>query len=140
MQFVDPHTFAVLGPSYAFRTTSSQLFNPSSAQAPFFQIFDQAFLTILGDKPSLNQVASNATFAFAHEAPIYNAETDEMFFSSNDGGPLGNSDINRNNQVGKINMKQVETALQGAMGTTDSNDVAATVNVPVTMVRPQTYI
>ena len=79
-------------------------------------------------------MASNATFAFAHEAPIYNIETDEFFFSSNDGGPLGNSDMNRNNQVGKISMKQITSALQSVAGKTDGSAAPAAVNVPVTMV------
>lgn len=82
-------------------------------------------MTILGSNPSIHEVASNDTFAFAHEAPIYVSETDEVFFASNGGGTLGNSDINHNNEVGKINMKDVEAALAA-----NSSEI----NVPVTEV------
>jgi len=80
-------------------------------------------------------VASNATFAFAHEAPVYVAETDEVFFASNDGGALGHSDLDHNNQVGKISMKAVEAALQTVKAKT-----GAAVNVPVTEVRKHTFL
>ena len=82
-------------------------------------------MTILGSNPSIYEVASNDTFAFAHEAPIYVSETDEVFFTSNGGGTLGNSDINHNNEVGKISMKDVEAALAA-----NSSEI----NVPVTEV------
>ncbi|PPQ88202.1 hypothetical protein CVT25_005167 [Psilocybe cyanescens] len=111
--FLDPRSFAVLGPNGQFRNSSfTEFFNPTSRKPPFFQIFDPDFLDILGPTPSFHEVASNAAFAFAHEAPIYVPETDEVFFASNDGGALGNSDLTHNNQVGKISMQAVETALQ----------------------------
>ena len=53
-------------------------------------------------------IAENDTFAFAHEAPIWVPPTDEVFFASNDGGALGFSDINHNNQVSKINLGDVK--------------------------------
>jgi gluconolactonase len=93
---------------------------------PFFQIFDSSFLSILGPNPAIRQVASNATFAFAHEAPIYVPATDDVFFASSDGGPLGMSDLNRSNVVGKISLKDVDAALAA--------NNTATVNVPVTIV------
>jgi gluconolactonase len=93
---------------------------------PFFQIFDRSFLSIIGPNPSIRQVASNATFAFAHEAPIYVSVTDEVFFASSDGGPLGMSDLNRSNVVGKISLKDVDAELA-------ANNTAV-VNVPVTIV------
>lgn len=130
LQFVDPKSFAVLGANGSFRTSSfNQFFNPTSTNPPFFQIFDEAFLDILGPNPSIQEVASNATFAFAHEGPIYNPPTDEVFFASSDGGPLGNSDLNHNNQVSKISMAAVEVAL--ASGHTP-------VNVPFTPVSSRT--
>lgn len=79
-------------------------------QPPFFQIFDKAFISILGPNASIREVASNPNFAFAHEAPIYNPPTDEVFFVSNDGSPLGHSGLNANNVVSKISLKDVDTA------------------------------
>ena len=77
-------SFAILGPQGPFRDDSfTRFFNPTKTEPPFFQISDQDFLSILGPSPSFHEVASNATFAFAHEAPIYVSETDEVFFASN---------------------------------------------------------
>ncbi|PFH47566.1 hypothetical protein AMATHDRAFT_50207 [Amanita thiersii Skay4041] len=125
--FVDPFQFSVLGANATFRESTFQgpFFNPTATDPPFFQIFDIAFLDVIGEQPTINEVAFNAPFAFAHEAPIYVAETEEVFFASNDGGPLGNSDINHNNQVGKISMKAVEDALSGVL-------TGTAVNVPIT--------
>ena len=67
-------------------------------------------------------MASNASFAFAHEAPIYVPETDEVFFASNVGGP--------SSTIRKISMAAVEAALK-AVAAEGSN---TTVNVPVTEV------
>jgi gluconolactonase len=63
-------------------------------------------------------------FAFAHEAPIYVAALDSVFFASNGGGPLGMSDIDHNNQVSRINLKDVPVNLNGTV-----------INIPVAEVR-----
>jgi gluconolactonase len=123
---VDPRSFAVLGGNATFREDSfSTVFNPTSTTPPFFQVFDQAFLSILGPNPSIREIASNSTFAFAHEAPVYVPTTDEVFFSSNGGGPLGLSDLHNNNVVGKISLKDVDAAFAANK---------TVVNVPVTFV------
>ncbi|KAJ3517416.1 hypothetical protein NMY22_g13973 [Coprinellus aureogranulatus] len=105
---VDPATFAVLN---TFRNSSSVLFNPTSSSPPFFQVFDPEFHNILGPNPTITEIAANASFAFAHEAPIYYPETNEIFFASNAGGALEDSGINKNNVVSKIDMVAVESAL-----------------------------
>ena len=74
-------------------------------------------------------IASNPGFAFAHEAPVWVEETDEIFFASNDGGPLGFSDLNHNNEVGKLSLKEVDAAAQA------SGSQTTALNVTVTEVR-----
>ncbi|TFK35654.1 hypothetical protein BDQ12DRAFT_714524 [Crucibulum laeve] len=96
---------------------------PALVTAPFklppqSVIFDPSFLSIIGSSPSIHEIASNSTFPFAFEAPIFNPKTDEVFFSSS---LTANSSIS--NRVGKISMKAVDAALA-------SN--ASNVNVPVT--------
>lgn len=116
-QFIEPRSFAVLPNNFSFRTNSlTQYFNPTNATPPVFQVFDQAFLEILGPDASIVEIASNAAFAFAHEAPVYVAATDEVFFASNDGGPLGNSDLDHNNMVSKLSLTDTERALQRSGG------------------------
>lgn len=130
-QFVDPLSFAVMGPNGNFRNSSfTQFFNPSNTPVPFFQVFDKAFLDILGPNAAFHEVAANATFAFAHEAPIFSPDTDEVFFASNDGGPLGMSDINHNNKIGKISMKDVDAAFASLK----PGNVGVPLKVPVTEV------
>jgi gluconolactonase len=128
-QVVDPKSFAVLPDNFTFRTDSfNQLFNPTNSQEfPIFQIFNPAFLDIIGPSPSISEIASNSTFAFAHEAPIYVSDTDEVFFASNDGGPLGLSGINQNNAIFRLNLTEAERML-GSGGN-------QTVNVPITQVK-----
>lgn len=126
---MDPRSFAVIGENGTFRESSfASTFNPTSTTPPFFQIFDKAFLDILGPSPSIHEIASNATFAFAHEAPIYVPALDEVFFASNDGGDLGMSDLEHNSVVGKISLKDAEAALSA--NSSGSN----VVNIPVTEV------
>jgi gluconolactonase len=64
----------------------------------------------------------NAKFAFAHEAPIYVPETDEVFFASNVGGP--------SSVIRKISLADVDAALK-AVAVEGGN---TTVNVSVTEV------
>ena len=128
IQPVTPLSFAVLDPNGPFRNDSfTQFLNPTSATPPFFQIFDPGFLTILGPNPSFHQVASNATFAFAHEAPVYVPETDEVFFASNIGGLVGNNSLNSNTMVGKISMQAVEAAF----ATLDPGDTGKSFQIPI---------
>ncbi|KAH7905267.1 hypothetical protein BJ138DRAFT_796749 [Hygrophoropsis aurantiaca] len=54
---------------------------------PFIQIFDPSLLSILAPNVTIRSIASNPGFAFAHEAPIYDAGNNLLFFSSSDGGP-----------------------------------------------------
>jgi gluconolactonase len=76
-----------MGPNATFRQNSFDPagFNPTNTSPPFFQIFDQGFLKVLGKAPTITEIAHNDTFAFAHEAPIYDAALDSVFFASNDG-------------------------------------------------------
>jgi gluconolactonase len=48
---------------------------------PYFQIFDNKFLDILGPTPSVRVIVENDTFAFAHEAPMWVPGTDDVYFN-----------------------------------------------------------
>ncbi|PPQ81636.1 hypothetical protein CVT25_013608 [Psilocybe cyanescens] len=113
---VDPISFAVLGPNGRFRNSSTEVFNPTSTEPPFFQIFDSGFLDIIGSNSTFNIVSTNTSvLSFAREAPVYVPETDELFFTGFD--PT-------QNVVSKISLADIETALRGSNTTT--------VNVPAT--------
>ncbi|OCH91753.1 D-lactonohydrolase-like protein, partial [Obba rivulosa] len=124
---IDPLDFAALGNNGSFRQSAfTQFFNPTNSTPPFFQVFHEDFLSVLGSTASIRVVASNPGFAFAHEAPIWVPETDEVFFASNDGGALGMSDLNHNNQVSKISLTEVAQALQGSGSNTSAVNVTVT--------------
>ncbi|KDQ26359.1 hypothetical protein PLEOSDRAFT_169186 [Pleurotus ostreatus PC15] len=107
--FIDPRSFTVIGKNGTFRSSTFETtFNPTSTAPPFFQIFDKGFLKVLGSSPSFSEIASTPGFNFAHEAPIYVPETDELFFASKD-GHIGEGG---NNRVSKISMAEVEAALK----------------------------
>lgn len=120
-QYVNPAAYAVMGASASRKDEFASNFNPTNSTPPFFQIFDESFLNILGKNASIRAISSNATFAFAHEGPIWSPGTDEMFFASNGGGPLGMSDIDHNNQVSKISLKEVEQAIAASGSSGDVN-------------------
>jgi len=103
---IDPRSFNVIGPNGIFRN-DSEFFNPTNSTPPFFQVFDRAFLDVLGERASVRLIAENETFAFAHEAPVWIPGRDEVFFSSNDGGALGMSDLNHSNRVSRVELKGV---------------------------------
>ncbi|KAI0070247.1 calcium-dependent phosphotriesterase [Panus rudis PR-1116 ss-1] len=125
---IDPLSFNVLGQNATFRQSANQFFNPTNTTPPFFQIFHPDFLIVLGERPSIRSIASNPNFAFAHEGPVWFPDTDEVTFASDTGGlgPIAMADINHNNQVGKISMKEVADAIKKA------GPGVAPVNVSVT--------
>lgn len=96
----------MLGTHGAFRDYSTP-FNPTGTEAPFFQVFSRDFLRVLGPAPKVRLIAEHRTWNFAHEAPIWVPETDEVFFSSTDGG-YRMSGVKYNNHVSKIHLKEAE--------------------------------
>ncbi|KAI5122873.1 hypothetical protein M0805_003325 [Coniferiporia weirii] len=118
--YIDPFSFPVLGTNGSFRN-ASEAFNPTNATPPVFQVFSREFLDVLGPTPSIRVIAQNESFAFAHEAPVWIPATNELFFASNGGGALGNSGLNANNQVSRINLTEAEA----------SDDVVAYKKVPL---------
>ena len=128
-QLVDPLTFNVLGVNGSLRKDAiTEFFNPTNTTPPFFQVFDPDFLKILGPNATIRSIASNPQFLFAHDAPVWIPETDEVFFSSYYGPPGFN--IDHNNYVSKISLGEVARAIDEAAG-----PGVPPVNVSVTKVR-----
>ncbi|KAJ7639346.1 D-lactonohydrolase-like protein [Roridomyces roridus] len=127
-----PASFAVLGQNGTFRATGFDMFNPTNNTPPFFQVFDSDFYDIISSHSKLFSVSSDPTFAFAHEAPVWVPESDEVWFCSNGGGGLGRSGIDANNQVAKISLKAVAAAVK-ANGTGSVNVTHAKVELADSM-------
>ncbi|PPQ81044.1 hypothetical protein CVT25_014574, partial [Psilocybe cyanescens] len=114
----DLRSFAVIGSNGRFRNSSTEEFNPTSTEPPFFQIFDSGFLNIIGSDPTFNIVPTNTSvLSFVREAPVYVPDTDGLFFTGFD--PT-------QNVVSEISLADIERALRGSNTTT--------VNVPATPV------
>ncbi|KAI0320021.1 D-lactonohydrolase-like protein [Amylostereum chailletii] len=134
--FVDLSDTSVIGANGTFRDGGfAAPFNPTATEPPFFQVSDPAFLDIIGPNASLRAVVSDPDFAFAHEAPVWFPDTDEVTFASNDGGTLGRSDIDHNSVVSKISLKDVEQAVQAsnASAPTPVNVTVTTLDLPDTV-------
>ena len=107
-----------MGANYTqWRTNNSFVgFDPTDTTPPFIQVFDPSFVDITGPNATILPVVSNPGFAFAHEAPIYVPDLNVVFFSSNDGGPLGYNGWNNNSVVSMLNMTEVDNALATTTG------------------------
>jgi gluconolactonase len=115
--------YSVVGANYAeWRNLSTVGFNPTNTASPFIQVFDPSFLEVTGPSATIRAITSNPAFAFAHEAPIYVPDLNVVFFTSNDGGPLGYNGWYNNSVVSMINMTEVDMALASTTGD---------VNVPI---------
>ena len=79
---------------------------------------------MLGKGARITEVARNDSLAFAHEAPVWDPKTEDVYFASNAGGALGMSGLHANNRVGKISLK--------GLGREVLNGTA--INLPVTYV------
>ncbi|KIK55506.1 hypothetical protein GYMLUDRAFT_248557 [Collybiopsis luxurians FD-317 M1] len=122
---------SVIGTDGSFRNGfENEFYNPTNSKPPFFQVFDDEFLDVIGPDPSLNLISSDFSYDFAHEAPVWVPDTDEVFFSSSAGGALGRSNIDQNNHVFKISLKEVAEAMEQAGGIQDVNVTHYRIDLP----------
>ncbi|KAG2126946.1 calcium-dependent phosphotriesterase [Suillus clintonianus] len=126
--YIDPLQYNVVEANYTkWRNSSAVGFNPTNTAPPFIQVFDSSFLELTGPSATIRKIASNPGFAFAHEAPIYVADLNLVFFASNGGGSLGYSGWYNNSVVSMINMTEVDIALASTTG--DVNIQVHTLNL-----------
>ncbi|KAG2143162.1 hypothetical protein BD769DRAFT_1625719 [Suillus cothurnatus] len=130
--YINPLMYNVVGANYTeWRNLSTVGFDPTNTAPPFIQVFDPSFLNVTGSSATIRLITSNPGFAFAHEAPIYVPDLNAVFFSSNDGGPLGYNGWYNNSVVSMINMTEVDMALASTTG--DVNIQIQTLNLPDTV-------
>ncbi|KZT68620.1 D-lactonohydrolase-like protein [Daedalea quercina L-15889] len=136
---VDPLMFNVIGEGGHYRQDSfTEFFNPTNTAPPFFQLFHPEFLRVLGDRPSIRSIASRPETIFAHEAPVWFPETDEVFFGSHCYGPKGWRDCSGNNFISIISMREVKDSVRASGSSIASlNVTVAKLDTPV--VRQKTW-
>ncbi|KAL1727580.1 calcium-dependent phosphotriesterase [Schizophyllum commune] len=131
LQYVNPRAYNVIskdGTNNSFRASPFDPWNPTNTSGVFFQVFDNDFYNVIGENPWIHEISSDPTFAFAHEAPVWVPDTDEVFIASNAGGPLGRSGPDANNQIERISLKEVDEAMGGTP--TDVNVSHPKVDLP----------
>lgn len=68
--------------SHEERTVSSQAITTREAEEPFFAVYHQTFVTLLGSNPSI-ELALEKDYPFAHEAGVYFPDQDAIYITSN---------------------------------------------------------
>ncbi|KAF7317880.1 SGL domain-containing protein [Mycena kentingensis (nom. inval.)] len=106
----DKRAFAVLDPLGPFRN-GSELYEPAQTNLtpPYFQVYDDRFMDIIGPNPTLRVIVENDTFPFAHDGPIWVPSTNEVFMT---GGRL------QGRPVSKISLDDLKTTTTGLINFT----------------------
>ncbi|CRL24995.1 Six-bladed beta-propeller, TolB-like [Penicillium camemberti] len=136
-QVIDQKAFNVLAttqPPAEFNAKS--LFVPpgstgdSLAQQPF-HVYDEEFLKIIGDAPTLTRIAHTEKDPVFHEAVVWIKETDEVFFVQNAGAKNASTGLNKSAIIEKISLAE-------AAAVSHKSDAAGLVNVTTVPSTPTT--
>ncbi|CEH14001.1 Predicted alkaloid synthase/Surface mucin Hemomucin [Ceraceosorus bombacis] len=71
---------------------------------PQFQTYSSGGDKLLGRDPEALILVHRPGYAFAHEAPVWFADTQDVWFASNAGGKNGKSNLTTNNAIFRINL------------------------------------
>ncbi|CAI7609165.1 unnamed protein product [Penicillium glandicola] len=93
----------------------------SLAQQPF-HVYDEEFLKIIGEAPTLTRIAHSAKDPLYHEAVVWFKETDEVFFVQNAGALNASTGLNKSAIIEKISLAE-------AAAVSNQSDAAGLVNV-----------
>lgn len=93
----------------------------SSAKSTPFHVYHPDFHKIIGPSPRLTVVWSSPAYAAAHEAAVYHAPSNALFFAANAGAPLGRSGLNQSNVVWRLDIGEA-VALTGNATLNDQGD------------------
>jgi sugar lactone lactonase YvrE len=107
-----PLPFISRGYSQAWILGESQsIITPS----PSFQLFDSRARGLVDNNSHVLVLVENKdNYAFAHEAPVYFSDSDQLYFCSDAGGKTGRSNSTTNNRVFQIKVQDIiKRARQG---------------------------
>ncbi|RAH77198.1 gluconolactonase [Aspergillus japonicus CBS 114.51] len=117
-------------------TNDSLVFQPpgvpeADLAAKPFHIYDEEFLSILGDNPTLTLIAESASNPLYHEAVVWNPPTDEVFFVQSAGGTGSGTGLNKSAIIQKISVPQAAAVshLRNASGLVNVTVVPSTPTV-----------
>lgn len=78
-----------------------------------FHVYDDSFLEIIGDSPTLSIIARSDTDPIFHEAVVWYPPTDEVFFVQNAGAPAAGTGLEKSNIIQKISLPEAEEVVAG---------------------------
>ncbi|KAF3766187.1 calcium-dependent phosphotriesterase [Cryphonectria parasitica EP155] len=73
-----------------------------------FHVYDEDFLSVIGQNPTLTLIAEQATDPLFHEAVVWYEPTDEVFFAQNAGAAAAGTGLNKSSIIQKISLAQVD--------------------------------
>ncbi|KAI1872932.1 uncharacterized protein JN550_003806 [Neoarthrinium moseri] len=71
-----------------------------------FHIYDDEFLSVIGENPTLTLIANAGTNPLFHEAVVWYPPTDEVFIAQNAGSPAAGTGLNKSSIISKISLAQ----------------------------------
>lgn len=134
-QRIYPKHFAVLDtvpPPAEF--DGSSLFVPpgttkESLKAKPFHIYDDSFLDIIGTNPTLTLIADSGSNPLFHEAVVWYAVKDEVFFTQNAGAKAAGTGLNKSAVIEKILLSEAAAVQRHERNQTEVFVVNSTVHV-----------
>jgi gluconolactonase len=110
-------TSAVLPIPFTSRNYSQPwILDESTSESSPFHIFDPRAQRLVNNESNVLLLVENKEdYAFAHEAPVYFADTDQLYFCSDAGGEQGRSNSTTNNVVFQLTLQDVITRAQAGI-------------------------
>lgn len=115
-----PLPFVPRNASQAWATTSNQSSSLSDARA-LFQTYSPAADKLLGATAEALMLLQKTGYAFAHEAPVYFADSQDVWFASNAGGKHGQSNLTTNNALFKMHLPHALERAQNGTATFENS-------------------
>lgn len=90
---------------------------PAELLAKPFHVYDEEFLAIIGQNPTLTLLAEEATDPLYHEAVVWYEPTDEVFFVQNAGAVAAGTGLNKSSIIQKISLSEADAVKDMANAT-----------------------
>ncbi|KAK3311566.1 uncharacterized protein B0T15DRAFT_521869 [Chaetomium strumarium] len=98
-----------------------------------FHIYDEGFLDIIGDNPTLTLLNHTTEDPIFHEAPVWYPAKDEMFFVQNAGSPAAGTGLAKSAIIQKISLSAITTDITSKMNASGSIEVEVVNSDPMVM-------
>ncbi|KAK5945167.1 hypothetical protein PMZ80_002371 [Knufia obscura] len=134
---IDPRSLLnleVVPPPSQFNLTNIFLppgVSEQDASAKPFHVYDDAFLKIIGDNPTLHTIARSEVDPIFHEAVTWYPATDEVFFVQNAGAKAAGTGLAKSNIIQKISLAQVAQVINSSNASAEVDVMLVDPNPPI---------